>query len=98
MDFAFCTIPTHQPLQLDRPLTCDKLLEHTAISVGDVARSSSERRVELLLGQRRVTAPTTRTKMVAQAAEWAVASSTGMRAPFESEIEAPGLPYTFWLS
>lgn len=66
--FAFCVTATHPLAQLQRPLTRSDLLEHTAVVVGDGARSLNDRTVGLLSGQRRITVPSMQAKIACQAA------------------------------
>lgn len=106
VDFAFCVMPTHPLVQLDRPLTRDDLLEHTAIVVGDGARSSSDRTVGLLLGQRRIVVPSMQAKIAAQAAglghgflpRACVRADLEQGVLVELEVDAPRPPETFWLA
>lgn len=67
LDFAFCVSPTHPLALLQRPLTRADLLEHTAVVVGDGARSMSDRTIGLLAGQRRITVPSMAAKIAFQA-------------------------------
>lgn len=66
--FAFCVTATHPLAKLQRPLTRSDLLEHTAVVVGDGARSLNDRTVGLLSGQRRITVPSMQAKIACQAA------------------------------
>jgi DNA-binding transcriptional LysR family regulator len=66
--FGFCVAPTHPLALLKRPVTRDDLLLHTAIVVGDSARSLSERTVGLLMGQKRITVPSMAAKIAYQVA------------------------------
>lgn len=66
--FGFCVTPTHPLALLKRPVTRDDLLLHTAIVVGDSARSLSERTVGLLMGQKRITVPSMAAKIAYQVA------------------------------
>ena len=65
--FAFCVAPTHPLAMLQRPLTRADLLDHTAVVVGDGARSMSDRTIGLLAGQRRITVPSMAAKIALQA-------------------------------
>jgi len=104
--FAFCTTATHPLAQLRRPLTRADLLEHTAIVVGDGARSLTDRTVGLLSGQRRITVPTMQAKIAAQAAGLGhgfvpracvrVELETGVLV--ELQVEEPRPDETFWLA
>ena len=67
LDFAFCVAPTHALAMLQRPLTRTDLLDHTAVVVGDGARSMSDRTIGLLAGQRRITVPSMAAKIALQA-------------------------------
>lgn len=66
LDFAFCVAPTHPLAMLQRPLVRADLLEHTAVVVGDGARSMSDRTIGLLAGQRRITVPSMAAKIAFQ--------------------------------
>ncbi|MDO9002421.1 MAG: LysR family transcriptional regulator [Aquabacterium sp.] len=66
--FGFCVAPTHPLALLTRPVTREDLLLHTAIVVGDSARSLSERTVGLLMGQKRITVPSMAAKIAYQVA------------------------------
>ncbi len=66
--FGFCVAPTHPLATSRRPVTRDDLLLHTAIVVGDSARSLSERTVGLLMGQKRITVPSMAAKIAYQVA------------------------------
>ncbi len=68
LQFVFCVTATHPLARLQRPLTRGDLLEHTAVVVGDGARSSNERTIGLLSGQRRIVVPHMHAKIAAQAA------------------------------
>ncbi len=104
--FAFCTTATHPLAQLRRPLTRADLLEHTAVVVGDGARSLTDRTVGLLSGQRRITVPTMQAKIAAQAAGLGhgfvpracvrVELETGVLV--ELQVEEPRPDETFWLA
>ncbi|MFT7772133.1 LysR family transcriptional regulator [Roseateles sp.] len=106
LDFVFCVFPTHPLVRLKRPLTRDDLLEHTAIVVGDGARSSSDRTVGLHLGQRRITVPGMQAKIAAQAAglghgflpRACVRAELGQGVLVELQVETPRPPETFWLA
>lgn len=106
LEFAFCVTARHPLTRLKRPLTRDDLLEHTAIVVGDGARSSADRTVGLLLGQRRVTVPSMQAKIAAQAAglghgflpRACVRHELEQGVLVELQVEAPRPPETFWLA
>lgn len=106
LEFAFCVTATHPLTRLQRPLMRDDLLEHTAIVVGDGARSSADRTVGLLLGQRRVTVPSMQAKIAAQAAglghgflpRACVRAELERGVLVELQVEAPRPPETFWLA
>jgi DNA-binding transcriptional LysR family regulator len=106
LEFAFCVTPTHPLARLGRPLTRDDLLEHTAIVVGDGARSSTDRTVGLLLGQRRITVPNMQSKIACQAAglghgflpRACVRAELARGVLVELPVEAPRPPETFWLA
>lgn len=106
LEFAFCVTATHPLTRLQRPLVRDDLLEHTAIVVGDGARSSADRTVGLLLGQRRVTVPSMQAKIAAQAAglghgflpRACVRTELERGVLVELQVESPRPPETFWLA
>ncbi|MCJ0764373.1 LysR family transcriptional regulator [Variovorax terrae] len=106
LDFAFCVTATHPLVRLKRPLTRDDLLEHTAIVVGDGARSSADRTVGLLLGQRRITVPSMQAKIAAQMAglghgflpRACVRADLEQGVLVELQVEEPRPPETFWLA
>lgn len=106
LDFAFCVTATHPLALLGRPLTRNDLLEHTAIVVGDGARSSADRTVGLLLGQRRITVPSMQAKIAAQAAglghgflpRACVRAELAQGVFVELQVEEPRPPETFWLA
>lgn len=106
LEFAFCVTATHPLTRLKRPLTRGDLLEHTAIVVGDGARSSSDRTVGLLLGQRRVTVPSMQAKISAQTAglghgflpRACVRAELEQGVLVELQVETPRPPETFWLA
>lgn len=106
LEFAFCVTPTHPLARLGRPLTRDDLLGHTAIVVGDGARSSTDRTVGLLLGQRRITVPNMQSKIACQAAglghgflpRACVRAELAQGVLVELPVEAPRPPETFWLA
>ncbi|WP_159914852.1 LysR family transcriptional regulator [Pantoea sp. 18069] len=106
LEFAFCVTPTHPLARLARPLVRDDLLEHTAIVVGDGARSSVERTVGLLMGQRRVTVPNMQAKIAAQTAglghgylpRACVRADLEQGVLVELQVGQPRPPETFWLA
>jgi len=106
LDFAFCVTATHPLAQLQRRLVRSDLLEHTAIVVGDGARSSANRTVGLLLGQRRITVPSMQAKIAAQAAglghgfvpRACVRAELAQGVLVELEVEEPRPPESFWLA
>lgn len=106
LEFVFCVTPTHPLAKLQRPLVRDDLLEHTAIVVGDGARSSADRTVGLLMGQRRITVPSMQAKIAAQTAglghgflpRACVRADLEQGVLVELQIEQPRPPETFWLA
>ncbi|KAB2900424.1 MAG: LysR family transcriptional regulator [Burkholderiaceae bacterium] len=106
LDFAFCVTATHPLARLGRVLARDDLLEHTAVVVGDGARSSADRTVGLLLGQRRITVPSMQAKIACQAAglghgflpRACVRAELEQGVLVELQVEAPRPPETFWLA
>lgn len=106
LSFAFCVTATHPLAKLQRPLTRSDLLDHTAVVVGDGARSLSDRTVGLLSGQRRITVPSMQAKIAAQAAGLGhgfvpracvrVELETGILV--ELQVEEPRPDETFWLA
>lgn len=106
LEFVFCVTPTHPLARMQRPLVRDDLLEHTAIVVGDGARSSADRTVGLLMGQRRITVPSMQAKIAAQTAglghgflpRACVRADLEQGVLVELQIEQPRPPETFWLA
>ena len=106
LDFAFCVAATHPLARLQRRLERTDLLEHTAIVVGDGARSSAERTVGLMLGQRRITVPDMQAKIAAQAAglghgfvpRACVRAELAQGLLVELQVEEPRAPEDFWLA
>ncbi|MET1113813.1 MAG: LysR family transcriptional regulator [Comamonas sp.] len=106
LDFAFCVTATHPLAKLQRRLVRSDLLEHTAIVVGDGARSSANRTVGLLMGQRRITVPGMQAKIAAQAAglghgfvpRACVRAELAQGVLVELEVEEPRPPEGFWLA
>ena len=106
LDFAFCVTATHPLARLGRVLTRDDLLEHTAVVVGDGARSSADRTVGLLMGQRRITVPSMQAKIACQTAglghgflpRACVRAELEQGVLVELQVEAPRPPETFWLA
>lgn len=106
LEFAFCVTPTHPLARLQRPLVRDDLLEHTAIVVGDGARSSADRTVGLLMGQRRITVPSMQAKIAAQTAglghgylpRACVRADLEQGILVELQVQQPRPPETFWLA
>lgn len=104
--FAFCVTPTHPLVRLARVLTRDDLLEHTAVVVGDGARSSADRTVGLHLEQRRITVPNMQAKIACQAAGLGhgflpralVRAELEAGSLVELGVDAPRPPETFWLA
>lgn len=106
LDFVFCVTATHPLARLGRPLTREDLLEHTAIVVGDGARSSTDRTVGLIDGQHSITVPDMQAKIAAQAAglghgflpRACVRVELEQGVLVELEVAAPRPPETFWLA
>ena len=106
LDFVFCVTASHPLARLGRPLARSDLLEHTAVVVGDGARSLTDRTVGLLAGQRRITVPDMQAKIQCQVAGLGlgflpracvrVELETGMLV--ELPVEEPRPPETFWLA
>ncbi|BDR11588.1 transcriptional regulator [Comamonas testosteroni] len=106
LDFVFCVTASHPLARLGRPLARADLLEHTAVVVGDGARSLTDRTVGLLTGQRRITVPDMQAKIACQAAGLGhgfvpracvrVELETGVLV--ELAVEEPRPPETFWLA
>ncbi|MEG0199878.1 MAG: LysR substrate-binding domain-containing protein, partial [Comamonas sp.] len=106
LDFVFCVTASHPLTRLGRPLARSDLLEHTAVVVGDGARSLTDRTVGLLAGQRRITVPNMQAKIQCQLAGLGlgflpracvrVELETGMLV--ELPVEEPRPPETFWLA
>ncbi len=68
IEFIFCVAPQHPLARIDRPLTTDDLLAHTAIVVADSARLLPTRSIGLLPGQSRITVCTIEAKIALQIA------------------------------
>ena len=106
LEFVFCVRATHPLARLQRPLTRDDLLEHTAIVVGDGARSSADRTVGLMLGQRRITVPSMQAKIAAQLdglghgflPRVCVRAELEQGVLVELQVEEPRPPENFWLA
>ena len=106
LSFAFCVTATHPLAKLQRPLTRSDLLDHTAVVVGDGARSLSDRTVGLLSGQRRITVPSMQAKIAAQAAGLGhgFVPRACVRVELEAgilvelQVEEPRPDETFWLA
>lgn len=106
LDFVFCVTATHPLARLDRTLTRDDLLDHTAIVVGDGARSSTIRTVGLLEGQHSITVPNMQAKIALQAAglghgflpRACVRVELEQGVLVELQVESPRPPETFWLA
>jgi len=106
LSFAFCVAATHPLARLQRPLTRADLLEHTAVVVGDGARSLTDRTVGLLSGQRRITVPTMQAKIAAQVAglghgfvpRVCVRAALEKGVLVEVPVEEPRADETFWLA
>ncbi|KRB27180.1 LysR family transcriptional regulator [Acidovorax sp. Root70] len=104
--FAFCVTATHPLAKLQRPLTRSDLLEHTAVVVGDGARSLNDRTVGLLSGQRRITVPSMQAKIACQAAGLGhgFVPRACVRVELENgilvelQVEEPRPDETFWLA
>lgn len=104
--FAFCVTATHPLAQLQRPLTRADLLDHTAVVVGDGARSLTDRTVGLLSGQRRITVPSMQAKIAAQSAglghgflpRACVRVDLENGVLVELQVEEPRPDETFWLA
>jgi DNA-binding transcriptional LysR family regulator len=107
--FVFCVAPTHPLARLgrpDRPLRRSDLLEHTAVVVGDGARSLTDRTVGLLSGQRRITVPSMQAKIACQVAglghgfvpKACVQAELEEGGLVEVAVEEPRAEETFWLA
>jgi DNA-binding transcriptional LysR family regulator len=68
VQFAFCVAPRHPFAKIKRALTREDLLQHTAVVVGDSARTLSRRVTGLLAGQKRITVPSIAAKVACQVA------------------------------
>ncbi|MBU0746696.1 MAG: LysR family transcriptional regulator [Gammaproteobacteria bacterium] len=106
VNFAFCVTATHPLARLKRPLERSDLLEHTAVVVGDGARTLTDRTVGLLAGQRRITVPNFPAKIAAQAAGLGhgflprdcVQAELSRGILIELEVQEPRPDETFWLA
>ncbi|GAB3464951.1 LysR substrate-binding domain-containing protein [Massilia terrae] len=106
LDFVFCVTASHPLVRVGRTLTRDDLLEHTAIVVGDGARSSTDRTVGLLDGQHCITVPDMQAKIACQTAglghgflpRACVRVELEQGVLVELQVETPRPPETFWLA
>lgn len=106
LEFVFCATAAHPLAKLGRPISRADLLEHTAVVVGDGARSLNDRTVGLQSGQRRITVPSMQAKIECQAAGLGlgflpracirVELDNGILV--ELPVEEPRPPETFWLA
>lgn len=106
LEFVFCVALSHPLARLTRPVTRADLLEHTAVVVGDGARSLSDRTVGLQSGQRRITVPSIQAKIECQAAglglgflpRACIGKQLASGALVALPVEEPRPPETFWLA
>lgn len=106
LEFVFCVALSHPLARLARPVTRADLLEHTAVVVGDGARSLSDRTVGLQSGQRRITVPSIQAKIECQAAglglgflpRACIGKQLASGALVALPVEEPRPPETFWLA
>lgn len=106
LEFVFCVALSHPLARLERPVTRADLLEHTAVVVGDGARSLSDRTVGLQSGQRRITVPSIQAKIERQAAglglgflpRACIGKELASGALVALPVEEPRPPETFWLA
>ncbi len=68
IEFVFCVAPGHPLARLDRPLTEEDLLAHTAIVVADSARLLPARSIGLVSGRSRITVANIEAKIALQIA------------------------------
>jgi DNA-binding transcriptional LysR family regulator len=68
IDFVFCVAPGHPLARLDRPVTEEDLLAHTAIVVADSARLLPARSIGLVSGRSRITVANIEAKIELQIA------------------------------
>jgi DNA-binding transcriptional LysR family regulator len=68
IEFVFCVAPQHPLARIDRPLTADDFLAHTAIVVADSARLLPTRSIGVLSGQSRITVSNIEAKIALQIA------------------------------
>jgi len=68
IEFIFCVAPQHPLARVDRPLTADDFLAHTAIVVADSARLLPTRSIGLFSGQSRITVSNIEAKIALQIA------------------------------
>ena len=68
IEFIFCVAPQHPLARIDRPLTNDDFLAHTAIIVADSARLMPARSIGVLPGQSRITVSNIEAKIALQIA------------------------------
>ncbi|WP_028311638.1 LysR family transcriptional regulator [Derxia gummosa] len=106
LDFAFCVAPMHALARLGRPATRADLLPHTAIVVGDSARSLTDRTVGLHSGQPRIAVPTMTAKIACQRAglghgflpRACIEADLARGTLVELEVEEPRAPEPFRLA
>ncbi|MBK9021230.1 MAG: LysR family transcriptional regulator [Sulfuritalea sp.] len=68
IEFVFCVAPQHPLARIDRPLTTEDFLAHTAIVVADSARLLPARSIGVLSGQSRITVSNIEAKIALQIA------------------------------
>lgn len=68
IEFVFCVAPQHPLARIDRPLTTEDFLPHTAIVVADSARVLPARSIGVLSGQSRITVSNIEAKIALQIA------------------------------
>lgn len=106
IDFAFCVAPTHPLARSKRVLTRGDLLSHTAIVVGDSARTLTERTIGLQEGQQRIAVPSMTAKIACQVAGLGhgflprpcVEKELARGTLVELKTQEPRPPETFWLA
>lgn len=68
IEFIFCVAPQHPLARVDRPLSADDFIAHTAIVVADSARLLPARSIGVLPGQSRITVANIEAKIALQIA------------------------------
>lgn len=106
IDFVFCVAPAHPLARLDRPVTEDDLVAHTAIVIADSARVLPARSVGHTAGRARITVADIEAKIALQAAglgyghlpRCRIAGALARRELIELAVATPRAPEPLWLA